>query len=69
MKIDKEFTVVLTPKEVSDIIRNHIGNIKQLVVDDVTFKFEPTTDDYGNYSGYEFNKVICKGKLRDGDNN
>lgn len=63
MKISKDFTVTLTPKDVEEILKDYIRNTRELVVVDVQFNIEPTTDDRGHYSGEEFVSIVCKGKL------
>lgn len=63
MNINKEFTITFTPKEVEQILKDHIRNMKQLVVDKVIFDIEAKTDDRGDYAGDELTKIICKGKL------
>lgn len=64
MKISKDFEILLTLKEAEEIIKDHIRNTQELVVSDVNFNIEPTTDDRGNYSGQEISGVTCKGKLK-----
>lgn len=61
MIIEKTFKVNLTPKEVSDILKQHLIGVHDLDVNDVEFKITATTDDRGNYSGEELSSIICKG--------
>jgi hypothetical protein len=63
MNINKEFTITFTPKEVEQILKDHIRNMQQLVVDNVIFNIETKTNGYGDYPTEELTKIICKGKL------
>jgi hypothetical protein len=69
MDIKYEFTINLTPKDVTDILKAHFMKEDGLKIDNIDFEIEANYGDDrypSSYPTYMLNKVSCTGNQKKG---
>jgi hypothetical protein len=69
MVIERNITVNLTPKEVEEIIKNHLSKVENIHIDSVSFQTNTKYYGYNDEHGtVEFSGAECNGKIENDSN-